>query len=114
MEEKVNVDLAVAYRFLHPMHTVLVTSVGKEGKPNIITLAWVMPTSNDPPLVAISVSPKRYSEKLIRESGEFIINIPTAKLLSQTIACGSISGRDYDKFKETSLTAVQAKKSEYQ
>lgn len=110
MGEKVDVDTAVAYRFLHPMHTVLVTCIGKESKPNIITLAWVMPTSSNPPLVALSISPKRYSDRLIRESGEFIINIPTVELLQQVIACGTISGRNRDKFKETCLTPAQAKK----
>jgi flavin reductase (DIM6/NTAB) family NADH-FMN oxidoreductase RutF len=110
MSEKPDVGIAVAYRFLHPMHTVLVTCMGEDGKPNIITLAWVMPTSNDPPLVAISVSPKRYSHHLITDSGEFVINIPTVELLEQTIACGTISGRNRDKFKETCLTPVQAKK----
>ena len=110
VSEKTDVGIEVAYRFLQPMHTVLVTCMGEDGKPNIITLAWVMPTSIDPPLVAISVSPKRYSHRLITDSGEFVINIPTAELLEQTITCGTISGRNRDKFKETCLTPVQAKK----
>lgn len=47
--EKVGVSLSSACRLLHPMHTVLVSCVGKAGKPNIITLAWTMPTSISPP-----------------------------------------------------------------
>jgi len=110
MSGKLEVNSAYAYRLLHPMHTVLVSCVGKAGKPNIITLAWAMPTSNDPPLVAISVSPKRHSHALIEESQEFIINIPTLELLQATYACGSFSGRNFEKFKKAGLTPILARK----
>ncbi len=91
------------------MHTVLVSCVGKNGRSNIITLAWAMPTSINPPMVAISIAPKRYSHTLIEESKEFIINIPTMELLNETMFCGRVSGRDHDKFKETGLTPLPAK-----
>ncbi|MCK4483115.1 flavin reductase [Candidatus Bathyarchaeota archaeon] len=58
---KTEINLTSSYRLLHPMHTVLVSCVGKAGKPNIITLAWAMPTSITPPLVALSIAPKRHS-----------------------------------------------------
>jgi flavin reductase (DIM6/NTAB) family NADH-FMN oxidoreductase RutF len=107
---KINVNSAFAYRLIHPMHTVLVSCVGKSSKPNVIALAWVMPTSSDPPLVAISVSPKRHSHTLIEETQEFIVNIPTLELLQSTYACGSFSGRSFDKFKKAGLTPMPAKK----
>lgn len=110
MSEKIAVELQSACRLLHPMHTVLVTCKGKTGKPNIITLAWAMPTSINPPLVAVSIAPRRYSHALIEESKEFVVNIPTMDILDQTMFCGRKSGRDYDKFKETGLTRVPAKK----
>jgi flavin reductase (DIM6/NTAB) family NADH-FMN oxidoreductase RutF len=109
-KETVNVDASSAYRLLHPMHTVLVTCVGKTGKPNIITLAWAMPTSITPPLVAISVAPRRYSYSLIEETKEFVVNIPTMEILKETFYCGRASGRDHDKFKEAALTPLPAKK----
>ena len=109
-KEKVEVEANSAYKLLHPMHTVLVTSVGKTGKPNIITLAWAMPASINPPLVAISVSPRRHSHTLIEETKEFVVNIPTMDLLDQTVRCGTSSGRNHDKFKETGLTALPGKK----
>ena len=109
-KETVNVDMSSAYRLLYPMHTVLVSCVGKAGKPNIITLAWVMPTSIAPPLVAISVAPKRHSHRLIEETKEFVVNIPTMEILKETFYCGRTSGRDHDKFKETALTPLPAKK----
>jgi flavin reductase (DIM6/NTAB) family NADH-FMN oxidoreductase RutF len=110
VEDKITIELSFAYRLLHPMHTVLVTCVGKKGKLNIIPLAWAMPTSHSPPLVAISISPKRYSHALIEKTKEFVINIPTVKIVNETLACGNTSGRDHDKFKETGLTPIPAKK----
>jgi len=107
---KVEVDWELAYRLLHPRHTVLVTCVGKDGKANIITLAWSMPTSINPPMVVLSIAPKRYSHRLIEETGEFVVNVPTMKLVRKTLFCGRISGVECDKFKEARLTAMPAKK----
>jgi len=109
-KEKVEVKTSSAYKVLHPMHTVLVTSLGKNGKPNIITLAWAMPASASPPLVAISVSPRRYSHTLIEETKEFVVNIPTLGILDKVVLCGTTSGRNHDKFKETGLTPLPGKK----
>jgi len=109
-KEKFGVNLSSVYRLLHPMHTVLVSCVSKTGKPNIITLAWAMPTSINPPLVAISVAPRRHSHALIEETKEFVVNIPTIDLLNETLFCGRVSGREHDKFKEARLTPLPAKK----
>ncbi|MCJ7424841.1 flavin reductase family protein [Candidatus Bathyarchaeota archaeon] len=107
---KTKVAAQSAYRLLHPMHTVLVSCIGKVGKPNIITLAWAMPTSINPPLVAVSIAPRRHSYNLIKETGEFVVNIPTMGILKETLVCGRVSGRDHDKFEETGFTALPAKK----
>ena len=110
MSAKIQVNIASAYRLLHPMHTVLVSCIGKAAKPNITTAAWAMPTSIDPPLLAISLAPKHHSHMLIEESGEFIVNIPTLELLQAVYACGSLTGRSFDKFKKANLTPMPAKK----
>jgi flavin reductase (DIM6/NTAB) family NADH-FMN oxidoreductase RutF len=110
MPGKPEVDAQYAYRLLHPMHTTLVTSGGKSGKPNVATIAWATPTSNKPPLVAISVSPQRLTHTLIQESQEFTINVPTLELLQSVLACGSFSGRSFDKFKKAGLTPTPGKK----
>ncbi|MEM3642219.1 MAG: flavin reductase family protein [Candidatus Bathyarchaeia archaeon] len=109
-KEKINVSLSSAYRLLHPMHTVLVSCVGTIEKPNIITLAWAMPTSINPPLVAVSIAPKRYSHTLIEKTMEFVINIPTMNILKETLFCGIVSGRNHDKFAEAKLTPLPARK----
>jgi len=110
MTVKTNVNFALAYRLLHPMHTVLVSCIGKAAKPNITTVAWAMPTSINPPLLAISLAATRHSHTLIEESGEFIVNIPTIEILQTVYACGSLTGRSFDKFKKTNLTPMPAKK----
>jgi flavin reductase (DIM6/NTAB) family NADH-FMN oxidoreductase RutF len=110
MSSKVLVNYASAYRLLHPMHTVLVSCTGNAGKPNITTMAWAMPTSLKPPLVAISLAPGSHSCSLIEESGEFTINIPSVELLQAVIACGTFSGRSFDKFKKANLTPIPGKR----
>jgi len=107
--KKVEVDLEMAYRLLHPRHTVLVSCADKTGRANIITLAWSMPTSINPPMVAISIAPKRYSHSLIEETKEFVVNVPTMDIVKETLFCGRRNGRIYDKFKETKLTPLPAK-----
>ncbi len=107
---KIEVELSRAYRLLHPRNVVMVSCTDKTGEVNIITLAWSMPTSADPPLVAISVSPRHYSHRLIKETKEFVVNVPIIKIARETLFCGRISGREHDKFKEAPLTALPAKK----
>ena len=109
-KETTNVNLSSCSRLLHPMHTVLVSCAVKTAKPNIITLAWAMPTSADPPLVAISIRPERHSYALIEETKEFVVNIPTMDILKETLFCGRKSGNKHDKFKETGLTPLPARK----
>jgi flavin reductase (DIM6/NTAB) family NADH-FMN oxidoreductase RutF len=110
MSVKTSINISMAYRLLHPMHTFLISCVGKSGKPNVTTLAWAMPTSKEPPLLAISIIPTHQSRTLIQESGEFIVNVPTLELLQAVYACGSLTGRSFDKFKKANLTPMPAKK----
>jgi len=93
----------------YPEQIVLVTSVDAMGKPNIITMGWSMFCSGDPPMVAISVGKTRYSHKLIFQTKEFVYTFPGEDLEKEMLYCGTHSGRDVDKFKETGLTAVEAK-----
>lgn len=95
---------------LNPVPVVLVTCQGKEGIPNIITLAWVGTINSDPPMVSISVRKERHSYKLLKENGEFVINLTTKKLTVATDFCGVKSGRDIDKFKAAKLTPEEATK----
>ena len=95
---------------LYPLPAVMV-SCGREGeKPNIITVAWAGTVCSSPAMVSISVRPDRYSYDIIKETGEFVINLVTKELVFATDYCGVRSGRDVDKFKEMHLTAEESKK----
>src|SRR3989338_5310643 len=98
------------YEALYPVPVVLVTCVGKNGKPNIITIAWAGVVCSSPPCVSISVRPSRHSFGLIKQSGEFVVNIPTEKHLRETDYCCTVSGKNADKFKDTKFTPLPAKK----
>ncbi|RLG52828.1 MAG: flavin reductase family protein [Thermoproteota archaeon] len=97
-------------RLLHPRLTVLVTCVGRDGRSNIIAIAWCMPVSFNPPLVAVSISPRRYSHELIKETREFVVNVPSAEMWRKVLKCGRVSGRAADKWKLAELTPKPAKK----
>lgn len=93
---------------LFPLPVVMVTVADTNGKPNIITLAWVGTVCSDPAMVSISVRPERYSYPILKETGEFVINLTTEELTFATDYCGVKSGRDVDKFKEMHLTPLPA------
>ena len=73
-------------------------SCGSMEKPNVMTVAWTGILNTKPPKTYISVRPERYSHPLITESGEFVINLTTEKLVKAADFCGVRSGRNYDKF----------------
>jgi flavin reductase (DIM6/NTAB) family NADH-FMN oxidoreductase RutF len=85
---------------------ILVTCQDGESKPNIITIAWTGVVNSQPPMIGIAIQPIRYSHAIIRTSGEFGVNIPTKNLLHAVDYCGTISGRNVDKFKMTGLTPM--------
>jgi flavin reductase (DIM6/NTAB) family NADH-FMN oxidoreductase RutF len=86
-----------------------VTSVKPDGSPNAITLGETFNLSiREPVIVGIAIAPERYSHELIREQGEFVVNLPPASLIAKVMACGSMSGRDHDKFTEVGLTPLPA------
>lgn len=94
---------------LYPLPVVMVSMADKDGRPNIITIAWAGTICSNPPMVSISVRPERYSYSILKETKEFVINLTTKELAYATDYCGVKSGRDVDKFKEMKLTAVPGK-----
>ncbi len=93
---------------VYPLPAVMVSCADSEGKSNILTVAWTGTVCTNPPMVYISVRPERYSYKMIRETGEFVINLTTKELAFATDFCGVRSGRDVDKFSEMKLTKESA------
>lgn len=92
---------------LNPEPPVLV-SCGSMEAANLITIGWTGTICTQPSMVSISVRPERYSYQLIKDSGEFVINLPTRKLVRAVDWCGVKSGRDYNKFAEMKLTPLPA------
>lgn len=84
-------------------------SCGTMEKPNIITIAWTGNVSSSPAKVSISVRPERYSYGLIKESGEFVLNLTTAALVRAADFCGVRSGQEVDKFAQLGLTPLPAR-----
>ena len=95
---------------LYPLPAVMVSCARAGEKPNIITVAWAGTVCSSPAMVSISVRPERYSHDIIEESGEFVINLVTEKLIRSCDWCGVKSGRDVDKFESCRLTARRAEK----
>lgn len=98
------------YHLLHPKMAFLLTSINKTGKPNIMTCAWATPVSEEPPIAVVCVSKESYTAEMIRQTKEFVINIPTKKLLNALWICGTTSGRNTYKFKKAKLKIASAKK----
>ena len=93
---------------LYPLPAVLVSTADKSGNTNILTVAWTGTVCTNPAMVYISVRPERHSYQMIRESGEFVINLTTEDLIRATDYCGVRSGKDVDKWKECGLTEAKA------
>lgn len=93
--------------FLYPIPAVMV-SCGTMEKSNIITVAWTGILNTNPAIVYISVRPERYSYNLIKQQGEFVINLTTKDLVRQTDWCGVKTGAKVDKFKEMKLHKEKA------
>ena len=91
--------------YLYPLPPCLITC-GPVEHPNIITLTWAGSLCSEPPIMGVSIRPSRHSHPLVKQSGEFAINLPTAEMLRAVDWCGNFSGRDHDKFAEKKLTAA--------
>lgn len=89
---------------LYPLPAVMVSCANVAGEKDIVTVAWAGTVCTNPPMLSISLRPERYSYHLIRESGEFVVNLVTSRLQRACDWCGVRSGRDYDKWVECHLT----------
>jgi flavin reductase (DIM6/NTAB) family NADH-FMN oxidoreductase RutF len=97
------------FRPIYPSPAALVTSVDAGGRPNIVTLGECFNVSiRRPVIVGIAIRTATYSHGLIRDRGEFVINLPTPEMVEAVDGIGMVSGRDCDKFARFGLTAVPA------
>lgn len=89
---------------LYPLPAVMVTCTDGKGNDNVLTIAWTGTICSDPAMLYISVRPSRHSYAMIKETGEFVVNLTTHNLVFATDYAGVKSGRDEDKFEATGLT----------
>ena len=92
---------------LYPVPAVMV-SCGRPKETNIITVAWAGTVCSDPVMVSVSVRKERYSYDIIKDTGEFVINLVTKDLAYAADYCGVRSGRDVDKFRDMKLTPLRS------
>lgn len=97
---------------LYPLPAVMVSCADASGASDIVTVAWTGTICTNPPMLYVSIRPERASYQLIRESGEFVVNLTTRRLQRACDWCGVRSGRDYDKWAECGLTPAPAAKLE--
>lgn len=93
-----------AGNMLNPTPVVMVSCGYSILEYNIITIAWTGTICSDPPMCYISVRPERHSYKIIKENGEYVINLVNDKLAPYADWCGVKSGDKFDKFDYTGLT----------
>lgn len=103
------VDLSIAYRLLGPGPVVLVTSLFGD-KADVTPIAWNMPVSDEPPIVALEIWKDHFIHKAILKTGDFVINIPSNDMVGLVRATGSVSGAKVDKFKKYGLEKEDSKK----
>ncbi|MBU5485416.1 flavin reductase family protein [Clostridium sp. MSJ-11] len=93
---------------LNPVPAVLVTSRNKEGKDNVFTVGWIGTACTHPPMITLSIRPERLSYEYIKETREFVINLPTKYLVKEVDYCGVRSGKSIDKIKHLNLKLEDA------
>jgi len=104
---KKSLSLADVYRLLEPGPVVLLTTALK-GQTNVMPMSWHTMMEFEPPLVGCVVSNRNHSFGLLRASKECVINVPTVRLISETVHCGNCSGRTTDKFAAFGITPLPA------
>ena len=97
MTARASVPLAKAYLLLNHGPTVLVSSA-HGGRRNVMAAAWAMPLDFDPPKVAVVIDKATLTRELVEASGEFVLNVPSRNQAVLTLAVGTQSGREIDKF----------------
>lgn len=95
MQQEVSYGEAMRRKYPEPI--VIGISRDSQGKYNPITLGWFMPTSHEPPMIALSVAFARHSYGAIRDSGCFVVSFPSEHMKEETLFFGTKSGRELDK-----------------
>ncbi|MFC2061499.1 flavin reductase family protein [Elusimicrobiota bacterium] len=109
MEEKIEISRALS-QLTKPEHAVLLISGSSLNNANIMVAGWVMRTSHEPSLIAVSVGKTRYTHGLMEENNQFVLAYPVKGMEEIIEFCGSRSGRDVNKFEKLGIKTVPARK----
>ncbi|MFW2489742.1 flavin reductase family protein [Clostridium chromiireducens] len=93
---------------LNPVPVVLITSKNKAGKTNVFTVGWTGTINTKPPMLYISIRPERLSYEYIKETMEFVVNMPSSDLVKKVDYCGVRSGKKNDKIAEMGFTLKES------
>ncbi|MFH1819566.1 MAG: flavin reductase family protein [Pseudomonadota bacterium] len=105
MSGRVAVPLPKAYLLLNHGPTVLVSSA-HGGRRNVMAAAWNMALDFDPPKVAVVIDKATLTRELVEASGEFVLNVPARQQAAMTLAVGTQSGREIDKFSRVGVGSL--------
>lgn len=95
---------------LNPVPSVLITSQNKEEKTNVFTVGWIGTACTKPPMITAAIRPERLSYEYIKETGEFVVNLPSKDMVRTVDFCGVRSGKNIDKIEHCNLTLEQSEK----
>jgi flavin reductase (DIM6/NTAB) family NADH-FMN oxidoreductase RutF len=104
---RVSVPLRRAYKLINHGPTTLVTSTFG-GRTNVMTAAWVMAIDFDPARIVAVIAADTLTRELVEASGEFVVNVPTARMIDAVYAAGQVSGEDVDKLASLALATSPA------
>ncbi|MDD5440528.1 MAG: flavin reductase family protein [Candidatus Omnitrophica bacterium] len=103
------IPLSICYRFIGPGPVVLVSSL-YDNKAALTPIAWHMPISDDPPMIALEIWDKHFIYKAILQTKDFTVNIPSSDMADTVRKLGSVSGAKVDKYKKFRLAKEPSKK----
>jgi flavin reductase (DIM6/NTAB) family NADH-FMN oxidoreductase RutF len=106
MQVRTDYETAIARKY--PERVAIAIAKDATGKHNPITLLWFTRTSMEPPMIAISLGLTRHSVSAVRHAREFVVSLVSTDMLADALYCGSVSGRDTDKFAQLSTKTEKA------
>lgn len=95
---------------LNPVPAVLITTQNKEGKTNVFTVGWIGTACTRPPMITVAIRPERLSYEYIKETEEFVVNLPPSSMTKIVDYCGVVSGRKEDKIDKFKLLLEESQK----
>ncbi|MDP4087833.1 MAG: flavin reductase family protein [Bacillota bacterium] len=93
---------------LNPVPVVLITSMNSNGNINVFTVGWIGTACTKPPMITVAIRPERLSYEYIKESGEFVVNLPTRSQTKKVDYCGVRSGRRTDKISDMGFSLEES------